>query len=334
MKPILGIVLAALFFTSIAWLVGREGNSYRRDLKQRRAGWSPAIETPTPTAGGSVPDLIPTAAARQGPAASPTRRPISPDQPGATAATVETKTAPEKARPHVAPAQAPRDPRRPDLHGLAPESLRAIGAELHKTIKANHALVDDKPETKRLVRLARPLLESPSTADDAPHFHVLATDAVNAFSHVGNHIYVSRGVFALAQTDAELQFVVAHELAHLKLGHASERLEQAARGPGAEAGLVPWLHHVIALGYSDLQEFAADAWAYQALRSAGRSRREALGFLRRYGAYAEDDRLDLGRRPPGSQPGDAHQDLANHFPAHPPVRERVARLAAETAPAK
>jgi hypothetical protein len=68
-------------------------------------------------------------------------------------------------------------------------------------------------------------------------------------------------------------------------------LEQVARGPGAEAGLVPWLHHLIALGYSDDQEFAADAWAYQALRRAGRSRREALGFPRRYNTYAEEDRL-------------------------------------------
>ena len=164
--------------------------------------------------------------------------------------------------------------------------------------------------------------------------HVLSSTTVSAFSHVGNHIYVSRGVFALARVDAELQFVIAHELAHLKLGHAAARLEQAARDSHAEVGVVAWLHHLIAMGYSDDQEYAADAWAYRALERAGRSHREALGFLRRYGSYAEEHALNHGRRPPRSQPGDARQDIDNHYPAHPPVRERLSRLAAETSPAK
>ena len=94
---------------------------------------------------------------------------------------------------------------------------------------------------------------------------MLDSDEVNAFSHVGGHVYVSWGVFTLAQTDAELEFVVAHELAHAELGHAAARAEQLAPQADAAIGRVPGLHFLIALGYSAEQEFAADAWAYQAL---------------------------------------------------------------------
>jgi Zn-dependent protease with chaperone function len=60
-------------------------------------------------------------------------------------------------------------------------------------------------------------------------------------------------VAGLTQTDAELQFVIAHELAHLELGHPAARLEQVAQAPGASVGLLPALEFLIALGYSDEQ---------------------------------------------------------------------------------
>jgi Zn-dependent protease with chaperone function len=135
-------------------------------------------------------------------------------------------------------------------------------------------------------------------------------------------------MFALAQVDAELQFVVAHELAHLALGHPAARLEQIAQGPGARLGLLPSLDFLIAWGYSDDQEFQADAWAYQALRQAGRSHREAVGFLRRYALYTDGEGLTLHPHPPKTGPGESPQDLDNHYPAHPPARERLRRLEA------
>ncbi len=220
------------------------------------------------------------------------------------------------------------------LRGLTPEYLRATGDELYRAIVSAHAAAEDASAVNRLERLAGDLVDSGAFEGKIPRFHVLDSRAVNAFSHAGDHIYVSRGIFDLAQTDAEFQFVIAHELAHQRLGHAAARVEQMAQGPGAEIGLAPWLYHLIALGYSDEQEFAADAWAYQTIRRAGRSRREALGFLRRYGIYAEEHDLSLGHRPPKPQPGEARQDLDNHYPAHPPVKERLARLAAETSAAK
>jgi predicted Zn-dependent protease len=228
--------------------------------------------------------------------------------------------------------RSPVDHRPPNLRGLSPAALRELGDELHRLIVADHPLRDDRALIKRLEQVNQALAGSRTRERDPIRFHVLDSDGINAFSHIGGHIYVSRSIFALVQADQELQFAVAHELAHLDLGHAAARLEQVAQAPGVEAGLVPWLHFLIALGYSEDQEYAADTSAYQALRRAGRTHREAVSFLRRYADYADIHDLGAGRRPPKSRPGDSRQDIQNHYPAHPPARERLKRLEPQTIP--
>ena len=162
---------------------------------------------------------------------------------------------------------------------------------------------------------------------------MLDSGGVNAFSHVGGHVYVSPEVFALAQTPAELEFVIAHELAHAQLGHAA-RAGGAVRPAGrAGLGLIPGLHFLIALGYSAEQEFAADAWAYQALRRAGRSHREAAGFLRRYPATPRTTKYS-GATPRGLALATRAQDVDNHYLAHPPARERLKRIEGRNASTK
>ena len=251
----------------------------------------------------------------------------------APAAPVEAKSKLDQASPRLERENVVFDPEPPDLRGLSPEELRQIGQKLHEAIKSGHPLADDRALLRRLESLARPLTaEKPPAA--ALQFHILDSDLVNAFSHIGGHIYVTRGVFDLAQTDAELEFVIAHELAHLERGHEQARLEQLVRQAGATAGRIAWLNFVLALGYTDDQEFEADAWAYQALRRLGRSRREAIGFLRRYSAYADEHFLTFGHATPKSRPGDPRQDIENHLPAHPPARLRLARLQASTSSAK
>ncbi len=45
-------------------------------------------------------------------------------------------------------------------------------------------------------------------------FTVLDTPIVNAFSTVGGYVYVTRGLITLADSEAELAAVLAHDLAH------------------------------------------------------------------------------------------------------------------------
>jgi predicted Zn-dependent protease len=223
------------------------------------------------------------------------------------------------------------DPRPLALRGLSLADRRALGDELSRLIAEGHPLRDDPAAIRRLDQILEHLAASRSQPREPIQFHVPDSAEVNVFSHTGGHIYVNRGVFTLAQTDAELEFVVAHELAHAELGHTVARVEQLAQQSAAGMGLLPGLHFLIALGYSAEQEFAADAWAYQALRRLGRTHRQSVGFLRRYAGYAESHDLP-GHSPPRTRPSDSRQDLDNHYPAHPPTSERLKRLEAQSIP--
>ncbi len=54
-------------------------------------------------------------------------------------------------------------------------------------------------------------------------FTVLDTPVVNAFALPGGYIYVSRGLLALANDEAELASVIGHEIAHVTARHTAQR---------------------------------------------------------------------------------------------------------------
>jgi Peptidase family M48 len=343
MKMIIGVVLAALYLAAIGWAVRREGVAYRHGLRERRkatvdaapippaAITEPHLSTPSPPPISSPGPVDNPASLRPdqrltspvGPVPFPSKTGDSAPRPGPEKKTGGEHASQQSDKLAVAPLP-------PDLRGLAPEARNELGDELHRLIIADLTLRDEPALTKRLEYLCKQLAASRTQVPEPIRFHVLESDGVNAFSHIGGHIYLSRGVFALAQVDAELQFVIAHELAHLELGHAPTRLEQLAREAIGGIGLLPGLSFLLAMGYSAEQELEADVWAYQALRRAGRSHRQAVGFPRRYAGYADEHNLSAGRRSPKSRPGESRQDIENHYPAHPPARERLKRLEGRT----
>jgi len=73
-------------------------------------------------------------------------------------------------------------------------------------------------------------------------FAVLDSQEVNAFASPGGHILVTRGLLAKAESEDELAAVLAHEIAHVALGHGlasvqGSRLAQIASDYALAAGL-------------------------------------------------------------------------------------------------
>lgn len=55
------------------------------------------------------------------------------------------------------------------------------------------------------------------------HFNVVEMDVPNAFALPGGHIYVSRGLLVLSNSEAELANVLGHEIGHVAARHAAQR---------------------------------------------------------------------------------------------------------------
>ena len=122
-------------------------------------------------------------------------------------------------------------------------------------------------------------------------FTVLNSDIVNAFAMPGGYVYVTRGLLALANNEAELAGVLAHEIGHVTRKHGEERIQQsvlAQLGIGILAGVLDsdLATGVAQLGaatvlssYSRAHEFEADSQGVRYLIRAGYDPRAMATFL-------------------------------------------------------
>ncbi len=123
-----------------------------------------------------------------------------------------------------------------------------IGAEADPHIVAQYGLYDD-PEIQAYVKrigeevLANSHLRRPDAEQqfrDAPFtFRVLDSPIVNAFALPGGYVYVTRGLLAHVESEAQLAVVLGHEVGHVAGRHGSKRAATAQFGQlGLIAGAV------------------------------------------------------------------------------------------------
>ncbi len=209
----------------------------------------------------------------------------------------------------------------PDLDKLSTAEETKLGNLLHMLILSNHGVDEDGPYQRSITEAVRPMLERRQRKDLEITITVLDSNEINAFSHLGGYIYVTRGLFHFAATPEEFCFVVGHELAHLDK-RDSQRIIAGASG----GGTLQALYHQIAAGFPKAEEFAADAWAADQMRALGQSDREILMFLRKFVPKSEEKGFRNGGKTPKSPPSAPVQEIDNHFRSQPAAWERLERL--------
>ena len=203
-----------------------------------------------------------------------------------------------------------------------------IGNEVHQAIRKEGKIIESTETKARLERLARPLIAKTKRKGIKYTFTILEDEEINAFSHLGGYIYFNKGLLDDVNADSELQFVLGHEIAHVDLKHCVESVTYAARASeltnDENAGqLIQIAYKLISLGYSEEQEYEADAWAFRKMLASGASRSEASLWTKR---QAEEDGASGNKARPQTLVDDLVVEVENHFSSHPPSRERYERL--------
>lgn len=208
-----------------------------------------------------------------------------------------------------------------------PEIVKAFGGEY------------DSPELTRYIDSIGQLLARTVERRDLPYkFTVVNSEIVNAFALPGGYIYVSRGLLALAENEAEVAGVLAHELGHVNALHHARRQGQSllanvlVMGAGIAAGSagqqVAQLGSVVAAGvlssYSREHEREADTLGLRYMSRAGYDPQAFVEFLRKMRDHARLEALRAGRSPD-------EIDSFNYLATHPAPSERVERATAEAA---
>ena len=98
----------------------------------------------------------------------------------------------------------------------------------HLRILASYGGIYENP---RLQSLVDKMVTRLDAASERPNLNykitILNSPAINAFALPNGHLYVTRGLIALANDKAELASVLAHEMGHVIARHAAIREDQA-----------------------------------------------------------------------------------------------------------
>ena len=227
-------------------------------------------------------------------------------------------------------AQSPATGRNIFTGGLSPEDEAQLGREQHPQIVQEFGGVYDDPELTAYVNsLGRLLAQTSELPDLDWHFTVLDSPIVNAFALPGGYVYVTRGLLALADNEAELAGVLAHEIGHVTARHSAERYGQSVLGSAAALGVGVLLGSEAAaqatsgaaelavLSYSRDQEFEADTLGVRYLSRSGHDPQAMSSFLRRLLGHSRYE-AELAGRPEAADAFDITQ-------THPRTADRVER---------
>ena len=103
-----------------------------------------------------------------------------------------------------------------------PESTK----EEHKKLVDSIGIYDDPELAEYIDRIGQRLVKSSSMPDATFTFTVLDSPDINAFAMPGGYIYISRGLLAYLESEAELAGVIGHEIGHITERHHSRRSTQ------------------------------------------------------------------------------------------------------------
>jgi predicted Zn-dependent protease len=149
---------------------------------------------------------------------------------------------------------------RPEVTLISVEQEKKIGEEEAKKIEEQMGLLDDAQFLPYLDALGQRLAKESPRQDVTHQFHVADMAEPNAFALPGGYVYVSRGLLALANSEAELAGVVGHEIGHVAARHTVQKISK--QGPFAVvfgiasglAGIVSPLAANIIGGVGDLTQ--------------------------------------------------------------------------------
>ncbi len=129
-----------------------------------------------------------------------------------------------------------------------------------------------------------------SDRPDIPYtFQIVEDSAVNAFATMGGYVYVTTGLIAAADNEAELAGVIGHEIGHIAGRHAVQQMRQAAIAQGVTGALGVNRDRLVNIGTqvalqlpaSRSDEYEADRHGFYSMGRAGYDQSGMATFMQK-----------------------------------------------------
>jgi len=215
---------------------------------------------------------------------------------------------------------------------MSPEQERQTGAQQHPEIlKQFGGAYGDAKVRAYVDTLGKALATKAGLPAGQFTFTVLDDPLVNAFALPGGYVYVTRGLMALANSEAELAAVIGHEMGHVMARHTAERYSRAnVAGIGSTilgvilgspevSQLAQQGSQLYLLSFSRGQELEADKLGVRYIRAADYDPFAEADFLSTLGRDSEMEAKIAGQQLPES----------DFLQTHPNTPKRVEEAIAE-----
>ncbi|MBN2346746.1 MAG: M48 family metalloprotease [Candidatus Aminicenantes bacterium] len=202
----------------------------------------------------------------------------------------------------------------------------AMGEATDKQLRQQFGIYPDKALGEYVERVGQSMAPYTHRPQLKYHFAILDTPVVNAFAAPGGYIYVTRGILALMNSEAELAVVLGHELGHVNARHSVRRLSGQmlaqfglllgsvlSKDIRKFAGLASIGMQLLFLKYSRSDEYQADSLGVRYARHAKYSPGEMLRFFHALENMTQDS---------------GGHKIPNFLSTHPLTGDRIAKVKA------
>ncbi|QQG35656.1 MAG: M48 family metalloprotease [Micavibrio aeruginosavorus] len=209
---------------------------------------------------------------------------------------------------------------------MSPAQENQVGAQEHRKVMKIYGVPENSQVLQSyLNEVGQAVARNTERPDVRYTFTLLDSPMVNAFALPGGYVYVTRGLMALANSEAELAGVIAHEIGHITGRHSAERYSHAvvtSLGAIAISAALDSNTASQALGvgselymssYSRKQEAQADDLGIRYLHKAGYDTFAMASFLN---SLDRESNLNAAEKGQGSRGAD-------YFATHPKTTDRV-----------
>ena len=234
---------------------------------------------------------------------------------------------------------------------MTPEQEAQIGKQQNEEVLAQYGGAYKDTNLQAFIdQVGNRLVQVTPMAGQPFHFTIVDTAIVNAFALPGGYVYATRGLLALAESEAEVAGVLGHEIGHVVGHHTALRYDRQIYGSGlamgaqilggllggyfggqqgaqlgqqllGQAGQLGSEYYV--QSFSREQEYEADQYGVRFMGAAGFDPRAMASFL-----TALETNQAYETKKTGQQSA-----VPSWLQSHPRTPERVARVASAAAEA-
>ena len=120
---------------------------------------------------------------------------------------------------------------------MTPEQEAQIGKQQNGEVLAQYGGAYRDAKLQAFIdRLGNRLVQVTPMAGQQFHFTIVDNAIVNAFALPGGYVYATRGLLALAESEAEVAGVLGHEIGHVVAHHTAKRYDRQIYGSGLAMG--------------------------------------------------------------------------------------------------